>query len=68
MKFHFPEVYSSIFVYLYSRINFLPIYKKGFHSLFLGPIIGLVTDFKYKEKELNLPGPFTAFVKNFIMV
>lgn len=50
-EIHFPEYLFQYFCLPIQPYKFFAIYKKEIHSLFLGPIIGLVTDFKYKEKE-----------------
>jgi hypothetical protein len=47
-EIHFPEVLFQHFCLPIQPYKFHAIYKKEMNSLFLGPIIGLVTDFKNK--------------------
>jgi glutathione synthase/RimK-type ligase-like ATP-grasp enzyme len=48
---HFPENLFQHFCLPVQPYKFHAIYKKEMNSLFLGPIIGLVTDFKHKGND-----------------
>jgi glutathione synthase/RimK-type ligase-like ATP-grasp enzyme len=48
---YFPENLYQYFHLPIQPYKFHAIYKKEFHSLFLGPVIGLVTDFKINRNE-----------------
>lgn len=50
-EIHFPEYLFQQFSLPIQPYKFLAIYKKDMNLLSLGPIIGLVTDFKHKGKE-----------------
>lgn len=50
-EIHFPENLIQHFGLPIQPYKFHAIYKKEMNSLFLGPIIGLVTDFKNKGNE-----------------
>jgi glutathione synthase/RimK-type ligase-like ATP-grasp enzyme len=50
-EIHFPEVLFQHFCLPIQPYKFHAIYKKEMNSLFLGPIIGLVTDFKNKGND-----------------
>jgi glutathione synthase/RimK-type ligase-like ATP-grasp enzyme len=50
-EIHFPEYLFQHFSLPIQPYKFHAIYKQEIHALFLGPIIGLVTDFNSKENE-----------------
>jgi glutathione synthase/RimK-type ligase-like ATP-grasp enzyme len=50
-EIHFPENLFQLFLLPIQRYKFHSIYKEEIDSLFLGPIIGLVTDFKNNGNE-----------------
>jgi glutathione synthase/RimK-type ligase-like ATP-grasp enzyme len=50
-EIHFPENLFQLFCLPIQRYKFHSIYKEEIHSLYLGPVIGLVTDFKTNGNE-----------------
>lgn len=50
-EIHFPENLFQLFCLPIQCYKFHSIYKEDSHSLFLGPVIGLVTDFKNNGNE-----------------
>lgn len=60
-EIHFPENLFQLFCLPCQRYKFHAIYKEEIHSLYLGPIIGLVTDFKHKGNE----EPYFRSIHNF---
>jgi glutathione synthase/RimK-type ligase-like ATP-grasp enzyme len=60
-EIHFPENLFQLFCLPNQRYKLHAIYKEEMNSLFLGPIIGLVTDFKHKRNE----EPYFRSIHNF---
>jgi len=50
-EIHFPENLYQLFQLPIQRYKFHAIYQEKTHSLILGPVIGLVTDFRNKGNE-----------------
>ncbi|MCM3690301.1 YheC/YheD family protein [Neobacillus niacini] len=50
-EIHFPENLFQLFCLPIQRYKFHSIYKEEIDSLFLGPVVGLVTDFKNNGNE-----------------